>query len=145
MENKIAKNTGPLSGLKVIDLTQVLSGPFATMWLATMGAEVIKIENPRSHDVTRDYPPLIDGQSGYFPTVNHNKKGITLNLKAPEGKELFKELIKDADVVIENYRPDVMDRLGLGYDVLKEKNKDILDEKTEIKEIELTEEINNLV
>jgi len=122
MENKTTKNTGPLAGLKVIDLTQVLSGPFATMWLATMGAEVIKIENPRSWDVTRDYLPLVNGQSGYFPTVNHNKKGITLNLKAPEGKELFKELIKDADVVIENYRPDVMDRLGLGYDVLKEIN-----------------------
>lgn len=111
--------TGPLKGLKVIDLTQVLSGPFATMWLATMGAEVIKIENPKSPDVTRNYAPFQNGASAYFPTVNHNKKCITLNLKAPEGKELLKELVKDADVLIENYRPGVMDRLGVGYEVLK--------------------------
>ena len=117
MEQKVFP--GPLAGLKVIDLTQVLSGPFATMWLATMGAEVIKIENPRSPDVTRGYPPLRNGASAYFPTVNHNKKCITLNLKAPEGKELLKELIRDADVLVENFRPGVMDRLGVGYEVLK--------------------------
>ena len=114
--------TGPLAGLKVIDLTQVLSGPFATMWLATMGAEVIKIENPKSPDVTRSYAPLYNGISAYFPTVNHNKKCITLNLKAPEGKELLKSLIMDADVLVENYRPGVMDRLGVGYEVLKALN-----------------------
>ena len=111
--------TGPLKGLKVIDLTQVLSGPFSTMWLATMGAEVIKIENPKSPDVTRNYAPFQNGVSAYFPTVNHNKKCITLNLKAPEGKELLKSLIKDADVLVENYRPGVMDRLGVGYEVLR--------------------------
>ena len=111
--------TGPLKGLKVIDLTQVLSGPFSTMWLATMGAEVIKIENPKSPDVTRNYAPFQNGVSAYFPTVNQNKKCITLNLKAPEGKELLKSLIKDADVLIENYRPGVMDRLGVGYEVLR--------------------------
>lgn len=116
------KPLGPLAGLKVIDLTQVLSGPFATMWLATMGAEVIKIENPKSQDVTRDYGPFVDGQSAYFPTVNHNKKAITLNLKAPEGKALFKDLIRDADVVVENYRPGVMDRLELGYRALQQIN-----------------------
>jgi len=114
--------TGPLTGLKVIDLTQVLSGPFSTMWLATMGADVIKIENPKSPDVTRSYAPLVNGVSGYFPTVNHNKKCITLNLKAPEGKELLKELVKDTDVLVENFRPGVMDRLGVGYAVLKEIN-----------------------
>ena len=113
---------GPLAGLKVIDLTQVLSGPFATMWLATMGADVIKIENPMSPDVTRNYAPLTNGVSAYFPTVNHNKKCITLNLKAPEGKELLKELIRDADVLVENFRPGVMDRLGVGYEVLKDLN-----------------------
>ncbi len=113
---------GPLTGLKVIDLTQVLSGPFATMWLATMGAEVIKIENPRSPDVTRSYAPLRDGVSAYFPTVNHNKKCITLNLKAPEGKELLKELVRNSDVLVENFRPGVMERLGVGYKVLKELN-----------------------
>lgn len=114
--------TGPLTGLKVIDLTQVLSGPFSTMWLATMGADVIKIENPKSPDVTRSYAPLVNGVSGYFPTVNHNKKCITLNLKTPEGKELLKELVKDTDVLVENFRPGVMDRLGVGYAVLKEIN-----------------------
>lgn len=114
--------TGPLKGLKIIDLTQVLSGPFATMWLATMGAEVIKIENPKSPDVTRNYAPMQNGVSAYFPTVNHNKKCITLNLKAPEGRELLKALVRDADVLVENYRPGVMDRLGVGYDVLKEIN-----------------------
>ena len=120
MEQKVF--TGPLAGLKVIDLTQVLSGPFATMWLATMGADVIKVENPRSPDVTRGYPPYRNGASAYFPTVNHNKKCITLNLKAPEGKELLKELIRDADVLVENFRPGVMDRLDVGYAVLKEIN-----------------------
>lgn len=120
MEQKVF--TGPLAGLKVIDLTQVLSGPFATMWLATMGADVIKVENPRSPDVTRGYPPYRNGASAYFPTVNHNKKCITLNLKAPEGKELLKELIRGADVLVENFRPGVMDRLDVGYAVLKEIN-----------------------
>lgn len=111
--------TGPLKGLKVIDLTQVLSGPFATMWLATMGAEVIKIENPKSPDVTRGYAPIKNGVSAYFPTVNHNKKCITLNLKAPEGKALLKALVQDADVLVENFRPGVMDRLGVGYEALR--------------------------
>jgi len=118
----ITPNSGPLAGLKVIDLTRVLSGPFATMWMATMGADVIKVENPSDADVTRSYAPELNGQSAYFPTVNHNKRGVTLNLKAPEGKELFKKLIKDADVVIENFRPGVMDKLGLGFDVLHEIN-----------------------
>ena len=110
---------GPLKGLKVIDLTQVLSGPFATMWLATMGAEVIKIENPKSPDVTRGYAPIKNGVSAYFPTVNHNKKCITLNLKAPEGKALLASLVQDADVLVENFRPGVMDRLGVGYEALR--------------------------
>ena len=116
------QNRGPLIGLKVVDLTQVLSGPFATMWLASMGAEVIKIENPLSTDITRQYPPLRNGNSGYFPTVNHNKKGITLNLKSDEGKEIFIDLIRDADVVVENFRPGVMKKLRLDYEELKKIN-----------------------
>ena len=71
---ELKPNQGPLAGLKVLDLTRVLSGPFATMWLATMGADVIKIENPKDPDVTRGYVPLINGESAYFPTVNHNKR-----------------------------------------------------------------------
>lgn len=117
---------GPLAGLKILDLTRVLSGPFATMWLATMGADIIKIENPNDPDTTRNYVPGINGKSAYFPTVNHNKRGITLNLKAEEGKQIFRDLVKDADVVIENYRPGVMDKLGLGYEELAKINPGII-------------------
>lgn len=117
-----------LENLTVLDLTRVLAGPFCTMMLADMGANVIKIEVPTGGDDTRTYPPFreknLNGQreSLYFANINRNKKGVTLNLKAPEGKAIFKELIKKADIVVENYRPGVMDKLGLGYDVLKEIN-----------------------
>lgn len=124
--DKTEYKSGALSGLKVVDLTQVLSGPFATMWLAAMGADVIKIENPASADVTRTYPPLKNGHSGYFPTVNRNKKGITLNLKSDEGKAIFFDLIKDADVVVENFRPGVMNKLGVGYETAKKINPRII-------------------
>jgi len=117
---------GPLNGLTVLDLTRVLSGPFGTMWLSTMGANVIKVEAPDSDDVTRDYAPLVNGRSCYFPTVNHNKRGITLNLKAPEGKELFLKMLPHVDVVVENFRPGVMDKLGLGYEKMKEVNPGIV-------------------
>ncbi len=109
-----------------------LAGPFCTMMLADMGANVIKIEVPKGGDDTRSYPPFraknLNGEreSVYFANINRNKKGITLNLKAPEGKEIFKELVKKADIVVENYRPGVMDKLGLGYDVLKEINPRII-------------------
>ena len=111
-----------LENLTVLDLTRVLAGPFCTMMLADMGANVIKIEVPKGGDDTRSYPPFraknLNGEreSVYFANINRNKKGITLNLKAPEGKEIFKELVKKADIVVENYRPGVMDKLGLGYD-----------------------------
>ena len=124
MEEKL--NCGPLKGLRVLDLTRVLSGPFATMWLATMGADVLKIENPNEPDVTRSYLPAVKGKSAYFPTVNHNKRCITLNLKAEEGKKIFRELVKDYDVVVENFRPGVMDKLGLGYEALAEINPAII-------------------
>lgn len=120
-----------LENLTVLDLTRVLAGPFCTMMLADMGANVIKIEVPESGDDTRAYPPFRQNcknekESLYFANINRNKKGITLNLKAPEGKELFKRLVKKADIVVENYRPGVMDKLGLGYDVLKEVNPKII-------------------
>lgn len=120
------KKVGPLAGLKVIDLTRVLSGPFATMWLATMGADVLKIENPNDPDVTRNYAPEVNGHSAYFPTVNHNKRCITLNLKAEEGKEILRKLVKDADVVVENFRPGVMKKLGLDYEELSKINPGII-------------------
>ena len=115
-----------LDGIKVLDLTNVLSGPFASLHLALLGAEVIKIENPRDGDLARKlgsvpaYNEQLMGTS--FLAQNCNKKSVTLNTKSPEGKEIFKRLAKDADVVIENFRPGVMDRLGLGYNVLRELN-----------------------
>ncbi|MBU5675236.1 CoA transferase [Alkaliphilus sp. MSJ-5] len=120
------KNRGALEGIKILDLTRVLAGPFCTMMLADMGAEVIKIEIPGKGDDTRNFGPYKNGESLYYANVNRNKKGITLNLKKPEGKELFLEMVKNADVVVENYRPGVMDKLGLGYDVLSEVNDKII-------------------
>jgi crotonobetainyl-CoA:carnitine CoA-transferase CaiB-like acyl-CoA transferase len=115
-----------LDGIKVLDLTNVLSGPFASLHLALLGAEVIKIENPKGGDLARklgivpEYNKQLMGTS--FLAQNCNKKSVTLNTKSPEGKAIFKELAKDADVVIENFRPGVMDRLGIGYDILREIN-----------------------
>lgn len=115
-----------LSDLVVLDLTRVLAGPYCTMMLADFGANVIKIEAPGKGDDTRSMGPFKNGESMYYANVNRNKKGVTLNLKAPEGKEMFLEMVKKADIVVENYRPGVMDRLGVGYDVLKEVNPQII-------------------
>ncbi len=115
-----------LEGIKVLDLTNVLSGPFASLHLALLGAEVIKIENPKDGDLARklgivpEYNRQLMGTS--FLAQNCNKKSVSLNTKSPEGKAIFKKLVVDADVVIENFRPGVMDRLGIGYTVLKELN-----------------------
>ena len=120
-----------LQDLVVLDLTRVLAGPFCTMMLADMGADVIKIEVPGSGDDTRTYPPFRKNKDGeqeslYFANINRNKKGITLNLKDPQGKEIFLKMVRSADIVVENYRPGVMDKLGLGYDILKEINPRII-------------------
>ncbi|HTP14175.1 MAG TPA: CaiB/BaiF CoA-transferase family protein [Bacteroidota bacterium] len=115
-----------LEGIRVLDLTNVLSGPFATLHLALLGAEVIKIENPTDGDLARKlgnvpkYNQMLMGTS--FLAQNANKKSLTLNLKAPQGKEIFLKLVKTADVVVENFRPDVMGRLGLSYDKLRTVN-----------------------
>jgi CoA:oxalate CoA-transferase len=115
-----------LSGVRVLDLTNVLSGPFATLHLALLGAEVIKIENPRDGDLARklgcvpEYNGKLMGTS--FLAQNANKKSLTLNLKESKGKEIFKKLVEGADVVVENFRPDVMGRLGLSYEVLSRLN-----------------------
>ncbi len=115
-----------LDGVRVLDLTNVLAGPFATLHLALLGAEVIKIENPRDGDLARKLgcvPELNDQLMGTsFLAQNANKKSVTLNTKTPEGKEIFRSLVKDADVLVENFRPGVMDRLGLGWSVLREIN-----------------------
>ncbi len=113
---------GALEGIVVLDLTRVLAGPYCGMLLGDLGAEVIKIEVPGRGDDARQYPPFKNDESFYFISVNRNKKGITLNLKSQEGKEIFKKMVKSADVVLENYRPGTMKKLGLDYDVLKEIN-----------------------
>ena len=115
-----------LQGITVLDLTRVLAGPFCAMNLADFGAEVIKIEMPGKGDDTHAFPPFRNGESMYFANINRNKKGITLNLKSEEGKKIFFDMVKKADVVLENYRPGVMDKLGAGYDVLCEINPRII-------------------
>jgi len=116
----------PLEGIRVLDLTQAYSGPFCTMNLADHGAEVIKIETPNGGDQTRAWGPLANDYSGYFAYINRNKKGMTLNLKSEEGKKIFTELLKTADVVCENYKVGVLERLGFSYDVMKEINPRII-------------------
>jgi len=113
---------GALSDIKILDLTRVLAGPYATMVLADLGAEIIKIEQPGKGDDSRAYGPYKNGESAYFMSLNRNKESVTLNLKTPEGKEILKELVKKVDVLVENFRPGTMEKLGLGYDVLKELN-----------------------
>ena len=115
-----------LAGIKVLDLTNVLSGPFTTLHMALLGAEVIKVENPKGGDLARCLgilPELNKRLMGTsFIAQNCNKKSITLNTKSAEGKAIFLRMVKDADVVVENFRPGVMDRLGIGYKVLSEAN-----------------------
>jgi crotonobetainyl-CoA:carnitine CoA-transferase CaiB-like acyl-CoA transferase len=114
---------GPLSGLKVIDLTHVMAGPTCTMMLADMGADVIKIErNPGGDDTRRSVPPKIRGESAAFMMMNRNKRGLVLDLKTPGGAEVLRRLAKSADVLVENFGPGVMERLGFGYEDLKKEN-----------------------
>jgi len=112
----------PLSDITVLDLTWVLAGPFAAMVLRDLGAQVIKVERPPFGDVARTTAPYINNESGYFFSVNRGKKSICLNLKRPEGKDLFLRLAEKADVVMENFTPGTMESLGLGYDVLSGRN-----------------------
>ena len=110
---------GPLKGIRVLDLTRILAGPYATMILRDLGAEVIKIEQPGVGDEARDFGPFKNDFSLYFMSVNRGKKSITLNLKSPRGKELFLELVKGSDILVENFRPGTMEKLGLDYESLK--------------------------
>src|SRR4030066_430946 len=116
----------PLNGVRVLDLGHVLAMPTCTMQLADLGAEVIKIERPSIGDDSRECGPFINGESAYFISINRNKKSITLDLKKEKGKRIFKELVKISDVVAENYRPNTMQKLGLGYENLKEINPGII-------------------
>ncbi|MDQ6918247.1 MAG: CoA transferase [Candidatus Dormibacteraeota bacterium] len=113
---------GPLEGLRVLDLTRVLVGPFASMLLGDLGAEVIKVERPGEGDETRHVEPLKDGESHYFLAVNRNKLGIAVDMKQPAGREVIVELARRSDVFLENFRPGVAKRLGLGYETLREIN-----------------------
>ncbi len=113
--------SGPLAGVKVIDLSLLLPGPLCSMYLGDMGAEVIKIENPRAYDGTRAMVKSERGLPGLFFMTNRNKKAITLNLKKEKSKEILFKLLENADILLEGFRPDALDEMGIGYDVLKEK------------------------
>ncbi|MFX1374206.1 MAG: CaiB/BaiF CoA transferase family protein [Promethearchaeota archaeon] len=117
----------PLEGINVLDLTRALAGPYCTMMLADMGADVIKLEMPGGGDFSRDWgPPFIKGESTYFLSVNRNKRSLTLNLKNEKTKEIIHKLIKNSDVLVENFRPGTMEKLDLGYDQIKEINPRII-------------------
>jgi len=113
---------GPLQGIRVLDLTWVLAGPFASMILCDLGADVIKVERPPYGDAARLTGPFVKGESCYFFSVNRGKRSICLDLKAERGKDLFLRLVDLSDVVMENFTPGTMDKLGLGYDVLQKRN-----------------------
>ena len=106
----------------MLDLTRVLAGPFCSMILGDMGAEIIKVEEPGKGDDTRGWPPFSGGEATYFLSVNRNKKSLTLNMKAPDGQAILRKLVAKADVVLENFRPGTMERLGFGYDALRKLN-----------------------
>ena len=116
----------PLQGIVVLDLSRVLAGPYSSMMMADYGATMVKIEPPEVGDDSRAFGPFVGKESAYFMSLNRNKRSMTLNLKEQAAKELFKELVKKADVVLENYRPGTMEKFGLGYDELKKINPKII-------------------
>ncbi len=113
---------GPLEGIRVLDFTWALAGPFATMQLADLGAEVVKVEHPGTHEKERGFGPYYEGISTFFFSPNRGKKGIAVDLKAEEGKAVIRRLAAKADVLVENFRPGTMDRLELGYEALRQVN-----------------------
>jgi crotonobetainyl-CoA:carnitine CoA-transferase CaiB-like acyl-CoA transferase len=114
---------GPLSGIRVIDLTRALAGPYCSLLLGDMGADVVKIELPGSGDETRQWgPPFVNGESSYFMSVNRNKRSVALDLKSAAGVDALRRLVESADVLVENFRPGTMERLGLGYEQARELN-----------------------
>jgi crotonobetainyl-CoA:carnitine CoA-transferase CaiB-like acyl-CoA transferase len=109
----------PLDGIRVIDLSRVLAGPYCSLLLADMGAEVIKIEEPGKGDDTRAWPPFVEGEATYFMSVNRGKKSLTLNVKHEGGKAILRRLVESADVLLENFRPGTLERLGFGYEAVR--------------------------
>jgi crotonobetainyl-CoA:carnitine CoA-transferase CaiB-like acyl-CoA transferase len=127
MADRQHNGTMPLSGIRVLDLGRHLAGPTGAMWLGDLGADVIKIENPdRGEDARASGPPFYHGESAFFLSANRNKRSLALDLKRPEGQEVFRTLARDADVVIENFRPGVMEALNIGYDRVAETNPRII-------------------
>ena len=120
------KASGPLAGVKVLDFSRILSGPYASMVLADLGADVIKIEPIEKGDETRGFPPFKGSMSHYFIALNRSKQSVALNLKSPEGVKIALDLAKQCDIVLENFRPGVMERLGLGYDTLRKVNERLI-------------------
>jgi CoA:oxalate CoA-transferase len=112
----------PLSGITVLDLTHVLAGPFASHTLGDLGAKIIKLERPGTGDDTRAFPPFVQGESAYFATLNAGKASIALDLKSPEDRSIFERLLARTDVLLENYRPGVMERLGYGFEALHQQH-----------------------
>ena len=109
----------PLDGIRIVDLSRVLAGPYCTLLLADMGAEVVKVEEPGKGDDTRAWPPFAGGESTYFMSVNRGKKSLTLNLKAAGGQAVLRRLCESADVLLENFRPGTLERLGFGYEAVR--------------------------
>ena len=118
--------TKPLAGLRVLDLTRLLPGPMCTLHLADMGADVIKIEDPKAGDYARWYEPRRHTHSAIFLMLNRNKRSVVLDLRRAEGRDAFLKLAEGADVVVEGFRPGVMDRLGIGYEAVSARNKRIV-------------------
>jgi len=117
----------PLAGVKVLDLSRVLAGPYCSMMLGDLGADVIKVERPKVGDETREWgPPEAGGESAYYLCVNRNKRSITVDLKSPEGQEIIRRLAKRSDIVLENYKVGTLQRFGLGYEDLKRVNPSII-------------------
>src|SRR4029077_12489877 len=112
---------GPLSGIVVVDLSRILAGPYCTLLMAEMGARVIKVEPPKGGDDARAYGPFVKGKSTYFASVNRGKESIALDLKKDEDRAVFEKLLAKADVVVENFRPGTMEKLGFGWDTLHKK------------------------
>jgi CoA:oxalate CoA-transferase len=113
--------TGPLSGITVVDVSRILAGPYCTLMLAELGARVIKVETPETGDDARHYGPFVNGKSAYFQSINRGKESIALNLKQDDDRAIFDDLLATADVVVENFRPGTMEKLGYGWDVLHPK------------------------
>ncbi len=121
--SSVIDNLAPLSGLRVLDLSRILAGPFCTQILGDLGAEIIKVEKIGEGDGTRAWgPPFVEGESTYFMSVNRNKKSIAIDIANQTGKEIVLDLVKKSDILIENFLPGTLDKLGLGYDICRNIN-----------------------